>query len=105
MLTQAGGGLSLEEGRWAADAKAAGAVQGQVGELARMVKDLQRQRVSTDREIKFHRYGLELSLTPSLGRDNTYDVDMSVTSFVHFRPRQMCRHVTACEPTVFSASP
>ena len=45
--------------------------------------------------------GLGLSLTPSLGRDDTYDVDMSVTIFDHFRPRQKCRHVTACEPTVF----
>ena len=44
--------------------------------------------------------GLGLSLTPSLGRDDTYDFDMSVTIFDHFRPRQKCPHVTACEPTV-----
>ena len=44
-----------EESRWVADAKAASAVQGQVSKLARIVKGLQRQRVSTDREIKQQR--------------------------------------------------
>ena len=42
-----------EESRWAADAKAASAVQGQVSELARVVKGLQGKRISTDREIKY----------------------------------------------------
>ena len=48
-----------EESRGAADAKAASALQGQVSELARMVKRLQRQRVSTDMEIKFQRAWVE----------------------------------------------
>jgi hypothetical protein len=48
-----------EESRWAADAEAARAVQGQVSEIARMVKDLKRQRVSTDREIKLQRAWVE----------------------------------------------
>ena len=48
-----------EESRWAADAEAARAVQGQVSEIARMVKDLKRQRVSTDRKIKLQRAWVE----------------------------------------------
>ena len=48
-----------EESRWAVDATAASAVQGQVSELARMVKGLQRQRISImismDMQIKVQR--------------------------------------------------
>ena len=48
-----------EESRWAADAKAASAVQGQVSELARVVKGLQRKRISTDREIRYQHVWVE----------------------------------------------
>jgi hypothetical protein len=48
-----------EESRWAADAKAASAVQGQVSDLARMVKELQQQRISTNREIKYQHVWVE----------------------------------------------
>jgi len=48
-----------EESRWAADAKAASAVQGQISDLARMVKELQKQRISTDREIRYQHVWVE----------------------------------------------
>ena len=54
--------MQEEESRWAADADAAIAVQSQVNEVLRMIKDLQGQRTSIIREIKHHRAWVEAEL-------------------------------------------